>query len=66
MKYILHTTLRAAFCVMQTINGLNDKTGTVLIILYLHTSDTFVIFSEHKVIIVGLDNAGKTTILYQL
>lgn len=23
-------------------------------------------FSEHKVVIVGLNNAGKTTILYQL
>ena len=25
----------------------------------------FVFFSEHKICIVGLDNAGKTTILYQ-
>lgn len=24
-----------------------------------------VIFSEHKIVIVGLDNAGKTTIMYQ-
>lgn len=26
---------------------------------------TFIVFAEHKIVIVGLDNAGKTTILYQ-
>lgn len=26
---------------------------------------SFCFFSEHKIVIVGLDNAGKTTILYQ-
>ena len=26
---------------------------------------SFALFSEHKIVLVGLDNAGKTTILYQ-
>lgn len=39
----------------------------VVVIARLTVSFTRNIFvSEHKVIIVGLDNAGKTTILYQL
>lgn len=29
------------------------------------THSLMVLFSEHKIVIVGLDNAGKTTILYQ-
>lgn len=34
--------------------------------LMTHSLLSIVSFAEHKVIIVGLDNAGKTTILYQL
>lgn len=34
------------------------------VLLFWHYSH-FVLFSEHKIVIVGLDNAGKTTILYQ-
>ena len=37
--------------------------GALLVFSFAYYSK---IFSEHKVIIVGLDNAGKTTILYQL
>lgn len=29
------------------------------------TCDIIFFLSEHKIVIVGLDNAGKTTILYQ-
>ena len=32
---------------------------------FVSLSGTFIKYTEHKICIVGLDNAGKTTILYQ-
>ena len=49
-------------CVTSNVLGLFETPSFLCV--YMYMNDLF--SSEHKLIIVGLDNAGKTTILYQL
>jgi hypothetical protein len=46
--------------------GAFRKVACGIALAYRAAGVSVALFLEHKVIIVGLDNAGKTTILYQL
>lgn len=50
-------------CIVFTVT---DSKEIYLHQCFLDNDVLLYLFAEHKVIIVGLDNAGKTTILYQL